>query len=86
MRVIIEEKRKRYTIPLPFFVLRLAGWIICRKWFWRLINKKTKKFTFPIPLVDKQIILPVLSELKEFKDVTIVDVKDKDGNKVIIQL
>lgn len=86
MKVTILAEKKRYTIPLPFFVLHLAGWIICRKWFWRWINKRTKKFTFPIPLVSKQLIQPVLSEIKEYKGLTIVDVKDKNGNGVNIRL
>lgn len=86
MKVTILAEKKRYTIPLPFFALRLAGWIICRKWFWRLMNKNIKQFTFPVPSVDKKTIQPILASLKEYRGVTLVDVKDKDGNGVVIQL
>jgi hypothetical protein len=86
MRVIIQAEKKRYTIPVPFFLLRIAGSIICRKWFWRLINNRVENITFPIPLLDKQTLKPVLSSLKEYKGLTIVDIKDKEGNGVIIRL
>jgi hypothetical protein len=85
IKVIILAEKKRYTLPLPFFMLRIAGWITCSKWFWRQVNKNTKKYTFPIPFVDKQTIEPILSSLKACKGITIVDVKDKDGNGVTIR-
>jgi hypothetical protein len=86
IKVIIKAEKKRYTIPLPFFLLRIAGGIICSKWFWRQVNKRTNNITFPIPLLDKQTIQPILLSLKEYKGVTIVDIIDKDGNGVIIRL
>jgi hypothetical protein len=86
MKVIINAEKKRFTIPLPFFLLHLAGWIICRKWFWKWLNKKSKNITFPTPMLDKQTIQPLLSSLKEYKGVTLIDIKDKDGNGVIVRL
>lgn len=85
MKVIIQAKKKRYTIPLPFFVLRIAGAIICSKWFWKQVNKRVENITFPTPLLDKQTLQPVLSSLKECRGLTLVDIKYKDG-RVIIRL
>ncbi|SHF27640.1 hypothetical protein SAMN05444392_11314 [Seinonella peptonophila] len=86
IKVIILVEKKRYIIPLPFFVLHITGSIICSKWFWRQVNKRVEKnITFPTPLLDKQTLQPVLSSLKECKGIAIVDVKDKDGNGVMIR-
>ncbi|WP_146160499.1 hypothetical protein [Desmospora activa] len=84
MKVIIQAEKKRYTIPLPFFVLRITGAIICSKWFWKQVNKRVENITFPTPLLNKQTLQPVLSSLKEYKGLTLVDVKDKDGNEVTV--
>ncbi|WP_028775518.1 hypothetical protein [Shimazuella kribbensis] len=86
MKVIIKAEKKRFAIPLPFFLIRITGWIICRKWFWRLMNKRIKTITFPVPLLDMQTIRPILLSLKEYKGVTLVDINDKDGNGVTIRL
>ncbi|WP_240873850.1 hypothetical protein [Shimazuella soli] len=66
--------------------MHLLSLVLCSKWLWRAINKGTKNITFPIPLLDKQTLQPVLSELKKYKGVTIVDIEDKDGNGVVIRL
>jgi hypothetical protein len=86
IKVVIRAEKKRYTIPLPYSTLHLVSSVICSKWLWKSINKESKNITFPTPLVDKQTLKPVLSELKKYKGLTIVDVEDKDGNGVMIRL
>jgi hypothetical protein len=86
IKVSFQTDKNRFTIPLPFFVLRITGTIICSKWFWKQINKRVDNNTFPIPLLDKQILQSILLTLQEHKGKTIVDLQGKDGKKMNIQL
>lgn len=86
MKIIITAEKKRFTIPLPYFLLPVIRRILCSKWFWKKINSRVTNITFPIPLLDKQTVQPILTPLKEYKGLTLVEVQDKDGNGLVIRL
>lgn len=85
MYVKVKAKDVRFTIPIPYVILNITISIVSSKFFQRNINKWTKEY-FTFPLVDKRALKSVVKELKSYKGIVLVDVKDKDGTEVKIKL
>ncbi|MFC7394984.1 hypothetical protein [Scopulibacillus cellulosilyticus] len=92
VKVKLKGKRK-FTVPLPYTLLRAGGWIATSPLLWKFVNSKfiqknvdenTKSF---IPMsIDRREVRHLLREIKRYRGLTIVEVKDKDGAEVVIRL
>ena len=90
--VKVKAKGIRFIIPVPYVVLNSAISIATSKVLQKKLNKWTKehferrKLDFTFPLIDKEMLKPLVKELKNHKGIVLVDVKAKDGTEVKIRL
>ncbi|KQL55324.1 hypothetical protein AN964_02875 [Heyndrickxia shackletonii] len=92
VKVKLKDK-KEFTVPLPYALLQAGGWVASSPLLWKYVNntfirknaeENTKSF---IPAsIDRKEVKHLLRELKRYRGLTIVDVKDKDGTEVIVRL
>ncbi|MEO4052816.1 hypothetical protein [Solibacillus sp. CAU 1738] len=92
MNVKVKAKNVRLSIPVPYTVLNIAISILSSKFLQQNLNKWTKehferkKIDFTFPLIDKNVLKPIVKELKNYKGIVLVDVKAKDGTEVKVRL
>ncbi len=92
MHVKVKTKDARFSIPVPYVILNMAVSIISSEFLQESINKWTKeyfekkKMAFTFPLIDKQLLKPIVKELKNYKGIVLVDIKANDGTEVKIKL
>lgn len=84
----MKLKEKKITIPVPYPILNLLLRVITSKKITRFVNKAIendgKKFT--IPQIDKKDVKPLLKALIEYRGLTLVETKLKDGTEVTVKL
>lgn len=94
LKVKVKPKdKKKFTVLLPYTLLRAGGWIATSPLLWRFVNsslfqknvsEKEKSF---IPIsIDRKALGLLLKELKRYRGLTIVEVKAKDGTEVVVRL
>ncbi|WP_425458101.1 hypothetical protein [Bacillus rubiinfantis] len=92
LRIKVKTKNVRFTIPIPNVILNIGISVLSSKPFQQQLHKWTKehlkevKQDFTIPLLEKEMLKPILNELKRHKGLLLVDVKTKDGTEVKIRL
>ena len=92
MHVKVKAKDVRFTIPVPYAVLTIVLSILTSKWIQQQVNKWTKayfdrkKIDFTFPLIDREMLKPIIKELQNYKGLVLVDVKAQDGTEVKIRL
>lgn len=92
MHVKVKAKDVRFTVPVPYAVLTIVLSILTSKWIQRQVNKWTKayfdrkKIDFTFPLIDKEMLKPIIKELQNYKGLVLVDVKAQDGTEVKVRL
>lgn len=92
MHVKVKAKDVRFTVPVPYTVLIIVLSILTSKWIQQQANKWTtayfdkKKIDFTFPLIDKEMLKPIIKELQNFKGLVLVDVKAQDGTEVKVRL
>ena len=92
MHVKVKAKDVRFTIPIPYAILNIAISILSSKFLQQNANKWTKEYferkqrDFTFPLIDKEMLKPIINELKKYKGIVLVDVKAKDGTEVKVRL
>jgi len=92
MHVKVKAKDVRFTVPVPYTVLTIVLSIITSKWIQQQANKWTKAYfdrkniDFTFPLIDKEMLKPIIKELQNYKGLVLVDVKAQDGTEVKIRL
>ncbi|KOS68954.1 hypothetical protein AEA09_10615 [Lysinibacillus contaminans] len=92
MYVKVKTKDVRFTIPVPYIMLNIVISILSSKFVQQHANKWTKahferkKMDFPLPLIDKEMLKPIVKELKNYKGIVLVDVKANDGTEVKVRL
>lgn len=92
MHVKVKAKDVRFTVPVPYTVLTIVLFILTSKWIQQQANKWTKAYfdrkniDFTFPLIDKQMLKPIIKELQNYKGLVLVDVKAQDGTEVKIRL
>ncbi|MGG1679136.1 hypothetical protein ACIFOT_25935 [Neobacillus sp. NRS-1170] len=88
LKVRMKLKEKKITIPVPYPILNLLLRVITSKKITRFVNKAIendgKKFT--IPQIDKKDVKPLLKALIEYRGLTLVETKLKDGTEVTVKL
>jgi plasmid replication initiation protein len=88
----VKAKDVRFTIPVPYALLNMAISILSSKFIQQNLNKWTKehferkKLDFTFPLIDKEMLKPIVKELKNYKGIVLVDVRAKDGTEVKVRL
>ncbi|MBD8070727.1 hypothetical protein [Bacillus sp. PS06] len=92
LTIKVKTKDTRFTIPIPSVILNVAVSILSSKLLQRQMEKWTKdhrerkNVDITIPQIDKNILKPILKELKKHKGLVLVDVKTSDGTEVKIRL
>jgi len=92
MHVKVKAKDVRFTVPVPYIVLTIVLSILTSKWIQQQVNKWTKTYfdrkniDFTFPLIDKEMLKPIIKELQNYKGLVLVDVKAQDGTEVKIRL
>ena len=92
MQVKVKTKGMYFTIPVPYVFINIAISILCSKLVQQMANKWTKehferkKIDFTIPRIEKEILKPIMNELKTYKGIVLVDVKAQDGTEVKVKL
>ncbi|WP_342546871.1 hypothetical protein [Lysinibacillus sp. FSL K6-4013] len=92
MHVKVKAKDVRFTVPVPYAVLTIVLSILTSKWIQQQVNKWTKayfnrkKIDFTFPLIDKEMLKPIIKELQNYKGLVLVDVKAQDGTEVKVRL
>ncbi|MFJ7953748.1 hypothetical protein ACIQZG_19785 [Lysinibacillus sp. NPDC096418] len=92
MHVNVKAKGVRLIIPVPYAMLNIVLSILSSKLLQKCVNKWTKEYfeknkvDFTFPLIDKEMLKPIVKELKNNKGVVLVDVKAQDGTEVKIRL
>ncbi|UUV26907.1 MULTISPECIES: hypothetical protein [Lysinibacillus] len=92
LHVKVKAKDVRFTVPVPYTVLTIVLSILTSKWIQQQANKWTKAYfdrkniDFTFPLIDKEMLKPIIKELQNYKGLVLVDVKAQDGTEVKIRL
>jgi hypothetical protein len=88
LKVKVKAKDKRLFIPVPYAVLNLAGLIITSKKINRFINNAIEKdgSKFIFPEIDRKDLKPLLQGISQYRGLTLVETKLKDGTEVVIKL
>lgn len=92
LQVKVKAKKFRFTIPIPYTMLNIVLSIVCSTFFRKVMNRwikeqfKMEKRVFIFPIIDKNTLQPVITELKNYKGLILVDVKAKDGTEVKVRL
>ncbi|MCJ8010046.1 hypothetical protein ACFFF5_21640 [Lederbergia wuyishanensis] len=92
VKVKLKDK-KEFTVPLPYALLQAGGWVVSSPMLWKFVNNSViqknveehaKSF---IPTsIDRKEVRKLLREIKRYRGLTIVEVKDKDGTEVVVRL
>lgn len=89
MKVKIKAKGKRFTIPVPYALLRLSIGVLTSKRILAMANhaieKKGKK-NFQLPNMNSNDLKPLLMELSRNKGLLLVETILKDGTEISIRL
>ena len=92
MHVKVKSKGVRFTVPIPYAILNIVISILSSKLILRIANKWTKepferkKIDFTFPQIEKEMLKPIVNELKNYKGIVLVDVKANDGTEVKVTL
>lgn len=89
LQVKVKLKNKKFSVPVPYPILKLVGLMISSKRMNRLINKAieqdgSSKFIFPE--INRKDLEPLFRAISQYKGVTLVDTKLKDGTEVKVKL
>ncbi|MBS4219797.1 hypothetical protein KHA96_15895 [Bacillus sp. FJAT-49711] len=92
VKVKLKDKRE-FTVPLPYALLHAGGWIASSPLLWKFVNNKVIQKNIEenaksyIPAsIDRKEVKKLLREIKRYRGLTIVEVKDKDGTEVVVRL
>ncbi|TKI65935.1 hypothetical protein [Lysinibacillus varians] len=92
MYVKVKAKGVRFTIPIPYAFVNIAISILTSNFIQLMANKWTKdhferkKIDFTFPPIDREVLKPIVRELKNYKGIVLVDVKANDGTEVKVKL
>ncbi|WP_107841740.1 hypothetical protein [Metasolibacillus meyeri] len=92
MHIKMKTKGFRLIIPVPYLLLKIAVAILSSAFISRQINKwidasaENAKKHFPFPLLEKETLIPLIKDLKNYKGLTLVDIKAQDGTELSIKL
>ncbi|MBW8350678.1 hypothetical protein K0H71_14655 [Bacillus sp. IITD106] len=92
VKVKLKDK-KEFTVPLPYALLHAGGWIASSPVLWKFVNntliqknvEDNAKVFIPTS-IDRRVVKELLREIKQYRGLTIVEVKDKDGTEVVVRL
>ncbi|KRG14929.1 hypothetical protein ACA30_09720 [Virgibacillus soli] len=91
--MIKQENQKPRTIRLPYLLIDMGLRLATTKLFWKVINSTKRQNQeqeehqwLLLEQIDWQDIQPILKEIKNYKGMTILDVQDKNGQAVKVEL
>ncbi|MBS4201947.1 hypothetical protein KHA93_20280 [Bacillus sp. FJAT-49732] len=92
VKVKLKDK-KEFTVPLPYALLQAGGWVASSPMLWKFVNNtiiqknvdQTAQSFIPTS-IDRKAVRHLLREIKRYRGLTIVEVKEKDGTEVVVRL
>ena len=90
-KVKVKTGSVRLSIPVPYFILNIGVSILSSEFLYRQANRlmvksmEDKEMSFPFPRLNKKELKIIIKELKSHRGLELVNVKSKDGTKVIIR-
>ena len=90
MRVVVKSKKKNIRLYIPMFVL--TSGIRLTKFINKNYNKNDnsdksiQNAMKYLEYIDMDIMMSAIKELKNYKGLTLVEVRDKDGTYVLIKV
>lgn len=94
LKVKVKLKdRREFTVPLPYALLHAGGWVASSPILWKFVNnnfiqkniEENAKSFIPTS-IDRKEVRKLLKEIKRYRGLTIVEVKEKDGTEVVVRL
>ncbi|MDF1508232.1 hypothetical protein PZE06_08540 [Robertmurraya sp. DFI.2.37] len=88
----VKTKDIRFSIPIPYAILDIGISVLSSKLVQQQLSKRTKthseekKWDYSLPSIEKEMLKPIIRELKNYKGLVLVDIKDKEGTEVHIRL
>ncbi|MDC7768874.1 hypothetical protein [Priestia megaterium] len=92
IHVKVKTKDVRFSIPVPYALLNVAISVAFLKFIqkhavkWTKEHFKRKGLNFTFPIIDKNMLKPIVKELKKHKGMVLVDVKATDGTEIRVKL
>ncbi|WP_209975176.1 hypothetical protein [Lederbergia galactosidilytica] len=91
--MIKQENQKPKIIRLPYLFIDVGLRLATTRLFWKIINSTKRQnqeqeehqWLF-LEQIDWQDIQPILKEIKKNKGMTILDIQDKNGQAVKVEL
>ncbi|MCM3757146.1 hypothetical protein M3197_06545 [Sporosarcina aquimarina] len=88
-----QKEKVEFTVPLPYLLLHAGGWVASSPLLWKFVNStfiqknidEHAKSFIPVS-IDRKEVKNLLREVKKYRGLTIVEVKDKDGTEVVVKL
>lgn len=86
MKIVIKSEGKNLRFYVPMFVI--TSGIRLSKYIGKYIDsdKEMNDSIKYIDYIDTRILLTAVKELKKYKGLTLVEVKESNGNYVLIQI
>lgn len=86
MKIVIKSEGKNLRFYIPMFVI--TSGIRLSKYIGKHIDsdKEMNDSIKYIDYIDTRILLTAVKELKKYKGLTLVEVKESNGNYVLIQI
>lgn len=81
--------KQKYTIiiPLPYFILYVASSLITWSLIWnKMINTLKSDDRKELTDIRKNVIGPLIKELQNNRGLVLVDIKNTDGVRMVVQL
>ncbi|MCR2821504.1 hypothetical protein [Lederbergia panacisoli] len=94
LKVKVKLKdRREFTVPLPYALLHAGSWVASSPLLWKFVNQNfiqknidENAKTFIPTSIDRKAVKGLLREIKRYRGLTIVEVKEKDGTEVVVKL
>jgi hypothetical protein len=88
LKVKVKARDKKFSIPVPYVLLNVAVLIVTSKRMNRFINRAIEKdgSKFVFPEIDRKHLKELLEVISNYRGVTLVDTKLKDGTEVVVRL
>ena len=90
MKIVVKSKDTNIKLHVPMFILtsslRFSKFITKEYSKHGKTNNDKKEFMKYMDYIDTDIIIYAIKELKNYKGLTLVEVKDSDGTYVLIKI
>lgn len=87
------KDHKQVTVFLPYFLLETGSYIVSSRTIWSFVHRMIEKSTMDVKekawiptSIDRKDLRELLKVAKQYRGLTIVEVRDKEGTEIVIKL